>query len=445
MTKLDFSYLVSPFNATDFFAEYWQKSALMMKRDEADRYRGLLAAADARDVLAFADELPADAVEVIGKIKTHGTAGKKSEAASGEISSGATGDAANALVQWFSRGATIRVKAIERFCQPLGEFCKNLEAELCFPVRANLYCTPGNSRGFDLHFDTHEVFVLQLCGKKRWHIFAPTVKLPLEFVPPLPFENDREALRRVHGRSESKRDVRDEVAEDELGAPTLEALLEPGDCLYLPRGFVHQAAAEDEPSVHLTIGVHVFTWLDLLTVALGQAAGRNEAFRRALPLGIFSERTSVGQASEQASELEKEFDELLKQFGSEASFAEAMMEMAESFARRHRAGSRSGTSGDKHAAVGEIESVESVDGIAGETKLAGNGPLQFYLAVDGTMAGLACNGKELWLPVIFATALRFVTEQDEFRADEIPGLISDHGKLAFARQLLKDGFVRIAP
>jgi hypothetical protein len=60
------------------------------------------------------------------------------------------------------------------------------------------------------------------------------------------------------------------------------------------------------------------------------------------------------------------------------------------------------------------------------------------------MAGIKCNGKELWLPIAFAPALRFVTEQNVFRLDEIPGLVSDRGKLTFVRHLLQDGFLRIA-
>lgn len=436
MTKLDFSYLVSPFSAADFFAQYWEKSALLMKRGDIDRSRGLLDAADADAVLAMASKLPVEAVEVIGRVRTNETAG--------EQSTEATGEAANALADVFSKGATIRVKAIERFCRPLGELCKNLEAELGFPVRANLYCTPGNSRGFDLHFDTHEVFVLQLFGKKRWQIFEPTLRLPLEFVPPLPFENAHEALQRARGRSESVRDMRDDIVESELGPLALEALLEPGDCLYLPRGFVHQAAAEDEPSVHLSVGVHVLTWLDLLSVALGQAAAGNEDLRRALPVGVFNERTEVRQtAGEQASEFEREFRALLKQFASGFVFADAVSEMAESFACRPSHGSpreRARTSGDNHDAVGDFDPIK----IETQTKLASNGPLRFYLAADGTMAGLACNGKELWLPVGFAPALRFVTEKSEFRPEEIPGLVGDNGKLAFVRHLLKDGFVRLA-
>src|SRR5882724_3706835 len=240
MAKLDFSYLIAPSTATGFFEQHWQKSALVIKRGEADRYRGLIAAADAAAILSMAGRLPAEAVEIIGKIRTT------------ETSSESMG-----VADLFGKGATIRVRAIERFCEPLGELCRNLEAELGSPVRANLYCTPGNSRGFNLHFDTHDVFVLQLWGKKQWQIFEPTTRLPLEFVPPLPFEDDGEELKRFRGgRKAGERDIQADITETELGPLAIEALLEPGDCLYLPRGFVHQADAHDEASVHLTIGIH---------------------------------------------------------------------------------------------------------------------------------------------------------------------------------------------
>ena len=416
MPKLDFSYLVAPCNARDFLDQYWQKSALVMKRGEADRDRELLESADANDILTLAGQLPAEAVEVIGRTR----AGEKFSKSSGA----ANAESGDALAGVFSKGATIRIKAIERFCEPLGEFCRNLEAELGFPVRANLYCTPGNSRGFNLHFDTHEVFVLQLSGTKQWQIFEPTVRLPLEFVPPLPFENDRQALKRARGGRPEGQDVTNDT---EVGPLALEALLEPGDCLYLPRGFVHQAAAHDEPSVHLSIGVHVLTWLDLLSVAMGQLAYRNEDFRRALPVGVFKEPNGTG-------DFEKEFGALAQLFGREALFGNAVSEIAESFARRPRPGSPP----DNHDAVDDVSRVDS------ETRLAGNGPLRFYLAADGTMAGLMCNVKELWLPVAFAPALRFVAERNLFRPGEIPGLVSDNGRLAFVRNLLKEGFLRIA-
>jgi len=408
MAKLDLSYLIAPFTAADFFDRYWQKSALVAKRGETDRCASLIDAADTAAILALANQWPAEAVEVIGKIQT-------------DERSDATTDT---LADWFSKSATIRVKAVDRFIELPGALCRSLEEELGFPVRANLYCTPGNSRGFNLHFDTHEVFVLQLFGKKQWQIYEPTVRLPLEFVPPLPFENDREALKRFRA---GRKSGQDEIEPTELGPLVLEALLEPGDCLYLPRGFVHQAVAHDEPSVHLTIGIHVLTWLDLLSVALGQAAYRNEDLRRALPMRIFNEASN-------ADEFEKKFNALGQLFVRDSVFADAVREIAESFAQSRKAGSPAGN----HGSVGDVDRFHR------ETRVEGNGQLRFYLAADGTMAGLACDQKEFWLPVGFAPALRFVTEQKVFRPLELPGSMTDNGKLAFVRHLIKDGFLRVA-
>ena len=304
------------------------------------------------------------------------------------------------------------MRAIQRFCEPLGDLCRNIEEELGFPVRANLYCTPANSRGFNLHFDTHEVFVLQLFGKKRWQIFAPSETLPLEFVPPLAFEGDRDAVRRSRDRDSAH------VSESQLGPPAIEALLEPGDCLYLPRGFQHQADAQDEPSVHLTIGIHVLTWVDLLSVALGQTASRHDDLRRALPIGVFKN-------SDSRDGFAQEFRERVQLFAREAVFESAVDEIAESFARTRD--------------VGRDESIEN------DTALEGNGQLRFYLAADGTLAGLACDEKELWMPAGFAPAMRFVAEQRVFMPRQLPGSITENGKLAFVRHLVRDGFLRLAP
>ena len=328
MAKLDFSYLITPYTATDFFDQYWQQSAFLVKRGDAERHNALIGATDADAILSMAEQLPAEAVEVIGRNKMNESAG----------------DPIGAVAGWFSKGATIRVKAIQRFCEPLGDLCRNVEEQLGFPVRANLYCTPGNSRGFNLHLDTHDVFVLQLFGKKRWQIFEPTEMLPLESVPPLPFENDREAMKRSRRGGETR-----SINEKELGPPAIEALLEPGDCLYLPRGFLHQADAQDESSVHLTIGIHVLTWLDLLSVALGQAAYRNEDLRQALPVGIFKDAVD-------RDKFETEFTERVQVFVRDAAFHSAVDEVGGSFARSRKTGSD--------------ETIEN------DTQLEGNGPLR---------------------------------------------------------------------
>ena len=112
-------------------------------------------------------------------------------------------------------------------------------------------------------------------------------------------------------------------------------------------------------------------------------------------------------------------------FAREAGFESAVDEIAESFARTRK------TEGD--------------DAIENDTALAGNGQLRFYLAADGTMAGLACDEKELWLPAGFAPAMGFVATERVFMPRTLPGSITENGKLAFVRHLVRDGFLRLAP
>ena len=76
---------------------------------------------------------------------------------------------------------------------------------------------------------------------------------------------------------------------DEIGEPVLEAVLEPGDVLYMPRGCIHQAyCSPGDHSLHVTLSTNQFnTWADLLEVAfpaaLRAAAAEVPALRRCPP------------------------------------------------------------------------------------------------------------------------------------------------------------------
>ena len=56
----------------------------------------------------------------------------------------------------------------------------------------------------------------------------------------------------------------------------------PGDTLYLPRGWLHEALTSDTDSLHITVGVNVYTWLDALRAALDELAD-DVAFRALAP------------------------------------------------------------------------------------------------------------------------------------------------------------------
>lgn len=149
-------------------------------------------------------------------------------------------------------------------------------------VGSNVYLTPPNSQGFAPHYDDIEAFVLQLEGAKHWKVYAP--------------RTTHESLPRVSSNN---------FSQDEIGVPVLDVKLEPGDMLYFPRGFIHQAeTVEGKHSLHITVSMYQKTsYADLLEalvpVALQKAINCDAEFRQGLPLNIhkvlglaFSERDS---------------------------------------------------------------------------------------------------------------------------------------------------------
>lgn len=173
------------------------------------------------------------------------------------------------LLREFADGATMVLQGLHRTWAPVIRFSQDLAADLGHPVQVNAYVTPAQNTGFSDHYDVHDVFVLQVEGRKQWRIRPAVHPLPLRDQP---WTDRRAAVEQAAGRE-----------------PLIETVLEPGDCLYLPRGYLHSATALGEVSTHLTIGIHPWTRRHLaeevLQVALARAS-EDVAVRRSLPLGV---------------------------------------------------------------------------------------------------------------------------------------------------------------
>ena len=172
-------------------------------------------------------------------------------------------DSAKVLNQLDS-GATVVLQGLHRLWPPLIDFVRRAVEDIGHPVQANAYITPPGNRGFDFHYDVHDVFVLQVSGSKRWIVHEPV------HLHPLP--------------SQPWTDHRDQVAERVTSDPVLDVELCEGDALYLPRGWVHAAQTLETTSIHLTIGVAATTAVDIARAVLDQL-GAAEEFRAPLPLG----------------------------------------------------------------------------------------------------------------------------------------------------------------
>ncbi|WP_315098901.1 JmjC domain-containing protein [uncultured Cellulomonas sp.] len=165
----------------------------------------------------------------------------------------------------FAAGATIVLQGLHRVWPPLVDFARRLVEELGHPAQVNAYVTPPSSQGFSPHYDTHDVFVLQVSGEKHWVIHAPVHPDPL--------------------KDQVWTEHRAAVADAGRGEPVIDRVLRPGDALYLPRGWIHSATALGDTSIHLTVGMAAYTRADVVDTLLS-LVGETEALRASLPLGI---------------------------------------------------------------------------------------------------------------------------------------------------------------
>jgi hypothetical protein len=99
------------------------------------------------------------------------------------------------------------------------------------------------------HWDTEDLIVCQISGKKKWFFNENFFKHPL----------------RQHKYGFDPSLCR--LSEDE----TFEIELEPGDIMYLPKGLGHHAKASSEDSLHVTYGIYHPSSIDILENYLSSA------------------------------------------------------------------------------------------------------------------------------------------------------------------------------
>ena len=172
-------------------------------------------------------------------------------------------------------GATLVLDAVDELSGPAEGLAAALEHTFRENVQINCYAGWQTSPGFDLHFDRHDVFILQVTGRKRWSVYGET--------RPHPVADDSEAAPRP------------------TGPPLWEGVLEDGDLLYMPRGWWHVAQPLNEPTLHLTVGVHKRTGLDFLQW-LAARLRASASFRADLPR-LTSEEDRAAHAARLRGEL----------------------------------------------------------------------------------------------------------------------------------------------
>lgn len=169
---------------------------------------------------------------------------------------------ATEVSKYLRLGATLILDAIEELHEPIRSLSMDLEALFHEHVQVNAYACWGNTRGFGVHRDKHDVLVMQVIGKKSWSVYDAGIVDPER--PP----------------SSSQWEGVPENAPP--ADPTWKGMLGSGDMIYIPKGFWHGAVGVGEPSLHLTFGFHNRSGLNLLDW-IAQQARRSALVHRDLP------------------------------------------------------------------------------------------------------------------------------------------------------------------
>lgn len=160
------------------------------------------------------------------------------------------------------KGASLVANDIDSLTPGLTALATVLEQTLSAKVQANLYCSWKEHQAFDSHFDTHDVYAIQLEGEKLWHIYEGCLDNPI-------------AHSHFH-------DMTPDQHEEMKGRLEAELIMRPGDVIYLPRGHYHDAIAVTGNSMHVTFGAVALIGLDYLN-ALLPAATSDPLFRADCP------------------------------------------------------------------------------------------------------------------------------------------------------------------
>ncbi|MGF1495011.1 MAG: cupin domain-containing protein [Microcoleaceae cyanobacterium] len=238
---LSLAELLQPITVEDFFQDHWAQRAIALSRKGQRNFESLFSWEQLNTLLNFHQIQYPDL-----KLAMNGTVLNESEN--------------EKLLHWCRQGATLIVGQVHKRLPEVSAFAHQVQQELGERTQVNAYCSWSSQQGFQLHYDTHEVFALQVTGTKQWYVYPETFKAPL------PSQRFTEAT-------------------PPEGEPYLKCVLHPGDVLYVPRGHWHYAVTVEAPSIHLTLGVHCKTGVHFVEW-LATELSHHEIWRKSLPVNL---------------------------------------------------------------------------------------------------------------------------------------------------------------
>lgn len=384
--------LLEPLSFAKFYDGWHEQKPLLIKRRSPSYYAPLITMEDVDEHLGRAHlstpalRLARNGEEIDAASYTYPSSSRNSHWSDATVDK-------ELLFANFYDGYTMILMEYEQHSAAMLRLRHDLERAFHASVMTHVYLTPRNAQGFSPHWDPNNVFVLQFTGTKEWMIYDSPVTLPTNRQLLYPGEWTRVE-------------------------PTLTATLEPGDLLYIPRGFVHEARSGDAVSGHVTLELRALTYADLLR-SIAENADADPWLRRPLPIDYRSVASSG------------EFLRHVHEFFDRADLPAYIERMHEDFADDRMPD-----------ATQRLADYVKLPLIGAASRLQVRSVVCQELSNGGRKTVLRFDRKTLEFPASAARSIRFMMNAREFAMGALPG--SFRANLALCRTLVREGFLTIA-
>jgi ribosomal protein L16 Arg81 hydroxylase len=208
----------------------------------------------------------------------------------------------------------------------------------------------------------------------------------------------------------------------------LEFELEAGDVAYIPRGTGHDARSSDDLSLHITLGVLCYRWVDFLLELVANASLNDPAFRKALPPGFAREEFNGDRAKEI-------LQELVQRLATGSDLEATLGRFIDHW-----------ISACPPLLTGQMHQIALLDQLRMESVVGARTDAVSRIRMDESTASVYAFGRKITFPAHATEAVRFALKQPRFYVRELPGDLDDEGQLVLVRRLIREGLaVVLAP
>jgi JmjC domain len=303
------------------------------------------------------------------------------------------------IAEFHARNYSVRFPELRPLSPALDTLARALEMALHQPVTTSAFWSRGGMRA-PVHYDDHDLLVVQLRGTKRWYVSSKPSELNNTWkgIP-----EKAPALGPHHSL-----DVR------------------PGDIVYLPRGTWHSVDS-DQGSLHVSIGFTPLTVREAIIAALDHLSDLDRGWRTTIGGRLAFQLRGPGLEQLMPPVVEG-VAKLLAACRTPGFIASALQ----------------WRSGRVIAAMSALSAPEAPPTLTLDSELIQNDLAFCHLTASPERIDVSYPGGHLYIHRGVQPSVEFMVNAERFRVRDIPGDIGDDIRLSLAERFVRIGFLRLA-